>query len=1287
MAAYQRIQKKFAIRGLNLNAALDNIPDGQAARLTNVRANQFDALTTRPSLGAFLDPGAGAPLHSLRTFVDAGVARYVSGASTALYLGTTLVDNAYSGDPLSFVAYQPTQAVTPFLYVGDRFRQSKLRSDGVRYNWGIAPPGSPVDADLIAPLYSVISEFETDSGWTAAGIAGTLATALRVPVTTSIAGILYDVGTTGWASVAFTASSYLWLTKGARIVIITGATPETATISEMIPAVLAATTTIAAIAYDSGTTGPCCIVLTNNTTKLERNSLLKLNTGGSAEFVRVLSVAEGDDNSISFRCSTTGAHAAAEVVTAYDCARMYFAATHGAGDVVTGNCVTVGMTVTPPATSGVGTITFTSALDLSKINGRPVTADDWMHISLSVDTLANITMIRILLDVDQTTNDFTKNYYYAEITSNISQGASTGSQSVGAAQSAAVQQAAIQTQITNLQQQIEGYAGAPAYMVTSLQQQLDLLQGSLSPAAYQLDMGASQWSEVFIPIASILAGRVGADATRSLATVKKIRIEVTCTGTVNIGVDSWWIGGTYGPSAPQSINPLNPIKYAYRYRSTITGAKSTWSPLNRGGLFPERQGIVVTGAYSTDPQVDNVDIARVGASINGIPQVVTSIPNSTAGGTWSFTDRFSDAALQEQIEQVDHQPWPVQQLPIGGTCNVVGTTVFAASVPVPANLCVGTLVIVNGVTTIIRGAPATVAGVSSFQVEDNVTTGTAVPFEIGSPTTYGNPLPYLAGAYDETFFAAGDPLNPGRLYWSNRMNPDGAATANYVDLTNATEPILGVCLWNGYVVAMTSERFFAGTVSGNAINPYAFTDVRVGAGLFSPWAFTTGPAIYFLSRGGIMATELGPAQSLTDADLYPFFPHGGQAGVAVNGYLPPNFAVVQYDVLRLTWAKNGWLYLDYQDTAGYSRTLSCNLAKPGWWIDFYETGGAALHYQDESAESFAVLVGCWDGAIRTYGTAAADANGAIHCEVLTPAHNFGDFRARKQWGDAFVDTDASAAPIACALLADNLSVTLATATLSGAESVNRVPVDIAAGLGSKNVNAALDFTWTGAATLYGYELSALPKIERTALRTTDWIDLGQSRWLQGLRVTADTGGAARTVLLEYDGYPLAGGFVTLTMDHDGELQLPYSFTPVFAHRIRLTPTDGGWWELFAVEPIGPLAPEAVTVWQPQPTAHGMSGYQHVREIRAAVLGTGTCIIAGACEFGSISKTVALTGAMQKVYLPVPPNKGMLYSWSILGGPVRVFQDEFEVVVKPWGDPGPYRVVRPFGEGSTEGARI
>jgi hypothetical protein len=159
------------------------------------------------------------------------------------------------------------------------------------------------------------------------------------------------------------------------------------------------------------------------------------------------------------------------------------------------------------------------------------------------------------------------------------------------------------------------------------------------------------------------------------------------------------------------------------------------------------------------------------------------------------------------------------------------------------------------------------------------------------------------------------------------------------------------------------------------------------------------------------------------------------------------------------------------------------------------------------------------------------------------------------------------------------------------------------------------------------------------------------------------------------------------MDHDGELQLPYSFTPVFAHRIRLTPTDGGWWELFAVEPIGPLAPEAVTVWQPQPTAHGMSGYQHVREIRAAVLGTGTCIIAGACEFGSISKTVALTGAMQKVYLPVPPNKGMLYSWSILGGPVRVFQDEFEVVVKPWGDPGPYRVVRPFGEGSTEGARI
>jgi hypothetical protein len=87
------------------------------------------------------------------------------------------------------------------------------------------------------------------------------------------------------------------------------------------------------------------------------------------------------------------------------------------------------------------------------------------------------------------------------------------------------------------------------------------------------------------------------------------------------------------------------------------------------------------------------------------------------------------------------------------------------------------------------------------------------------------------------------------------------------------------------------------------------------------------------------------------------------------------------------------------------------------------------------------------------------------------------------------------------------------------------------------------------------------------------------------------------------------------------------------------------------------------------------------------MGTGSCVVSGACEFGSWSVTVALSGAYQKVYLPLPPNKGMYYDLSITGTAVRVFADDFEVVAKQWASPGPYAVLRPFGQPNTQGARI
>ena len=1189
MADYSREQHKLTVKGVKLNCAVDALPEDKLAIATNVRPTKQGTLTTRPAIASFLKPSS-SPIHSIKSFNAAGLNRTFFGAGANLFMDNALVDTGYSGNPLTWASYQPASSVQPFLYVSDSVRYSKVRaSDGVRFAVGTPPPGSPPKADIGPPLYSVLSDFDATTGWTAAGGAGTPSAVARVPAGTQTAAVLYDSGSTGWACVAFTNATppepTAWLTKGARIIVNT----EPQVVSDLIPASITGTTTIAAIQYDAGTTGLCCIVLAKNTSLLERNALLELN----AEYVRVLSVSVGEDNSVSFRCVTTGTHAAAETVTVFNTARMYFTGTHTSGESVTGNCLTSAMpnsitvtgtvkaygttvveqqsgyffnadgsweglsitinsvayviasvsdrshlNTTTNVTSGTGlsysvsstpfgTLTKTIALDCSQIAGRPITPDDWMHISILVDAPENLLLAQILLDVDATTNDFQHNYYWATITQNVLQAASTGGQSVIAAQQAQVAQET--TQAALLAQEIASLGNS------------------------QLATGNSAWSEIFIPISQLLAGRVGTDASRTLADVKAIQILISATSALNISIDSWWIGGTYGPNAPESLYPDNPIKYCYRYRSTITGAQSTWSPLTRGGLFPERMQTVVTGACSTDPQVDTVDIARVGASVNGTPQEFASVPNT--GSTWSYTDEYADAQLGDQIEQVDFQPWPIQQNPITGTCSVVGTTVFSTSVAIPSNLCVGTEVLINGVATTIRGAP----GANGFQISDNIATASGVAFQINSPTTFGNPLPYVTGPYDETLFATGDPVNPGRVYWCNRGNPEGANAANFSDLTNSTEPILGICSWNGYVVPMTANRFFAGTTTNNAASPYSFADTSVGAGLLVPWCFDVGPMIFFLSKNGILATDLGPAKSLSADDLYPFLPHEGQPGAAVNGYSPPNPSVIP----RLSFCRDGWLYFDYQTVAGSQYSLAMNTQSPGWWIDTY-TPGVALHVQSEVAGSITALVGCLDGSIQQSSTNAADSGGPIACQVRTNAWSFGDFRASKEWGDAFVDCDASGtvSGIKVKLLNDNWAGTLNSVSLTGAQSTTRPPIDINTGEGSLNVNVSLDFTWTGIGTLYGYEITALIEPYTTDQRATDWFDFGGATYVRGIVIMADTFNQAKDLGVEN------GDNATrqdLQIQNNGQQAVGYAFTPPFvAHTARLLPQDAVPWRFWKV---------------------------------------------------------------------------------------------------------------------------
>jgi hypothetical protein len=1363
---YTRITRRFGTGGLNLNAAPDAIPENQYGILTNARFNQQGLVQARPPIELSQTVLSGKAIHSIKTFQDSYGTNDYTGIGAAIYRGNASVDTGYSGNPVTWALYQPQQSVTAYLYVGDSTRLRKIRNDGTIYNVGIVPPGVAPATALGVPLFSPISDFDVTTGWSAGGTAGSLSIIARVPNSTTIAEILYDSGSTGWACVVFSGTATAWLAAGARLVIDSSTLQETSEVQSVIAQANASTTTVTAIAYDSGTSGPCCIVLASiSAGELIQDGLIKVNT----ELVRILSVTQSDDNSTSIRASTANTHAAGETVTFYNTARMYFTKTHAATAAVAGGSLASAVTV------GVGTISQTQAIDLSQIGGRPLQAADYMHISCLVDNLNNITSIRVLLDVDSSSNDFAHNYYYAEFSQNLFQTAIANTATNSASQLAAIEQAAVTAAAGAFTQPPSAVSG-------------------INPTTLQLYTGTSQWSEVLMNLSDLV--RVGADQSRTLANVQAVQIEITCTATVNIQLDSWWVGGTYGPDAPVTINPLSPIKYVFRYRSTSTGAVSAPSPLCRNGLAPNRQQIIVTGPGSTDPQCDTVDIARSGGSIDGSPQFVSSVPNTT---NWTFTDNFSDEEASGDFDLGAYPPWPIQGKPITGAATICGTTVTvtsAASTFLPATLLAGTLVVINGVTTEVYGAPSG----ATFQTVENVGTGTGVAFTCESPTTFGNPLPYIClldGS--DTLFACGDTVNPGRIYFTTR-GTENAASANFVDVCGPTEPLQGCKSYNGYVAVPTSESWQVGRASTDPSNPFVFTKTSVGQGLLAPWAWDVGPLIFFISRNGIMATDLGPAQSLSDKDLYPFLPHDGQGGLSINGYPAPD--ITKTTQLRLCYAKQGWLYFDFQDLAGSTNSLAFNLLNPSWHYDHYNPA-VALHYQQETPNSIAVLCACVDGTIQFLSsTQAADTGGPINCHVRLRADNFGDFRPQKQFGDFILDCDGSSAAVTATLLANNWFTQIATGQYNSFRVLT--PVDVDEGFGALWTNAALDITWSGQATLFQYDIAAILKPEQTVLRATDWIDLGAMYWLQGLRITADTGGVTRTITVQYDGFPIptqAGTFnlemthngqiqipyqffqalpvgsivvdnqvvtdaftqqpqpviarrirligadvdpwtlftvdpigtkfselgekwislqetdwidlgqsmwlqgleitadtlgvahscrvdfdgapfpgapgasFSLTLQHNGEVQLPYSFPPVIAHRVRIVPTDGApTWPVFAVRPVGEISPELTTNWQTQPTTHDLKGYQHVRAIRLPIIGTpGSALtLQTPAEFpGNLSIPVAPTGAYQKLYIPLPPNKSMWYQWNLTGGAVRVFMRDLEVECKPWGSTGPY----------------
>lgn len=1153
MPAFQREQTRFTCKGVKLTSAADNCPPGKFPLLFNVRSTVDGVIQSRPGFELIAGAASGFPIHSLARFDDptsfatypqlyaVGADQYLrvwerlpSGAASTLVIN----DSGYSGDPLAMVAVNPPNSPQPWLYIGDSAKMRRYRSAtgaAATQQIGIAAPTTAPGVALDRLGLNLIEGF---GGffipWTT--INAQIAVVGGVTrVNTPIASVIYDSGNTGYASIVPTA-----MTGISEGMVLTIAGVDNVVVTKLTIAVVA--TTIAAIIYDAGNTGMCTIqpaaslgvgqLDSPTVADYERRWLLQnpaaanvlgeriargplagtmpTPTGADpslsrirqvdfpvdcvinlpGEQVRVQSIALGPDGVQSFRCSTTLTQVVGNAITGSAGFRAYLPTNRVAGDTLVDNAfsylitpVSAGVGLPYEATTGIRT--GGGGYNLSTINGRATLDQDDIRLSIRFSDCTNVQTVRVYFDVDPTTNDFTRNYFFHEWRSN---------------DILAAIQATNGAPVDTLQDVrgttiARGTLNAPP-LPLFVQQRLGRFDArsvgpvtSTTALSAQLALGNNQWIDLHCKVKDLV--HIGTDTSRTLANVAAAEIVVniynaTLAGPVTTTFDGLSITGGYGPDTGSLGNPY---VYRYRYRNTETGAHSGWSPPTRGSVAPQRQRVILTGAVPPDSQTNVIDWARFGGGLADWTVVGTQ-PYSA--GTPTFNDDYADNDIDgsERINLLEMQPWPTQDLPRTGTCNIAGNAISRVSGDTfNTSWAPGSVIILNGQAYTLYAQPSSA---SLLFINENAGIGTGVAFRLPGPTILSQPARTLWGGtiQSQTFLFTIDPIDPGRLRWTQPNNPEASTEANNLEVTSAAEPLQNGFIWDGYPFVASSDQLYAiDPTYGDAISSFRSHVTPCDKGFWTPWAFAPAPeGVYFLAKDGIYLTVGGSAaQSITDADLYPLFPHEGVNGIVSGGTGFVNYASVdmtQTNRLRLSYC-DGWLYFDYIDVEGYARSLCYHVATQSWWPDFTKglgggggvDTGVTMRGTGVGDAVHQLIIGASDGQIYQPG---GDLDWQTECLcVVQHVVNQQDARRQKIYRDLMLDAALDGA-INVYYGVDNVLTT--TVALTGGASRSQIVIPIVEQQGLFGTNLFLQYTWnttTAQPLLYVFDVAFQPAPELT----------------------------------------------------------------------------------------------------------------------------------------------------------------------------------------------------------------
>jgi len=442
-------------------------------------------------------------------------------------------------------------------------------------------------------------------------------------------------------------------------------------------------------------------------------------------------------------------------------------------------------------------------------------------------------------------------------------------------------------------------------------------------------------------------------------------------------------------------------------------------------------------------------------------------------------------------------------------------------------------------------------------------------------TVLGQPVPILLGPVQGMLLALGDPFRPGYVYASLPGEPDHWPADLITEVCSPSEQLMNGAILGSQPYVFSRERGYA--IYPNLSGQAGLTSLPTACmqGLAGRWAIAEGYGrIFLVYRDGVYSTN-GDAAQLISPGLTPLF-----RGQTVNGYAPIDLTAES--ALRLT-PFNQELWFGYQDVNGARHVWVFQLATQTWRHYDFAHPVAAMSAETGGGPATLLLGGATSGVGYTH-SGTSDAGSPITWNWRTASWDWGRPREEKLFGDQILDADLGGNTLTWTNYVNSETVVNPGQALGPSSGRQRFIFD-GFGTGPQlGRNLAIDCTGSGTGAppqffFAGTALTAQPDL--TVNRVTNWDDLGTPDpiYFYGVTFDCDTGGANRTILIEYDLNGIVNLAATLTVNTNGRHKVSFTWPGVQAHQVRVRPNDDCVaWLLYRADWLFDPAPPIIAGW-------------------------------------------------------------------------------------------------------------